>query len=102
MFLLNGEALSATARPRDVRVVEDELCRELRLLEVHLGAEERELRLLVDQDGHAVLRHLLVKLVLLRGVVEDVAEAVAASLADADLKRDLNKLVENYYAWEIN
>ena len=60
--LLYGEALAAAAGTADVGVVEDELRGELRLLEVHLGAEDRELGLLVDVDSHAVLLHHLVEL----------------------------------------
>ena len=60
--LLYGEALAAAAGTADVGVVEDELRGELRLLEVHLSAEDGELGLLVDVDSHAVLLHHLVEL----------------------------------------
>ena len=60
--MLYGEALAAAARAADVGVIEDELRGEFGLLEVHLGAEDGELGLLVDVDRHTVLLHHLVEL----------------------------------------
>ena len=81
---LDVEGLAAAAGAGDVRVVEDELRGELRLLEVHLRAEERQLRLLVDEDGDAVLGDDLLLLGRLEGEGEGVGEAVAPALPHAD------------------
>ena len=66
---LHRKTLAASTCPRNVGVVEYKLCSELRLLEVHFRAEEGQLRLLVDEDLDAVLRHLLVHLIPLKSVV---------------------------------
>ena len=86
---LDRKTLSASTCPRNIRIVEDKLCSELRLLEVHFRAEEGQLRLLVDEDLDAVLRHLLVHLVPLKSVVQDVAEAVASSRLHSNFETHL-------------
>ncbi len=47
---LDGEAFPASTCARDVGVVEDELGRDLVLLEVHFGPEKGQLGLSVHQD----------------------------------------------------
>ena len=86
---LHRKTLAASTCPRNVGVVEYKLCSELRLLEVHFRAEEGQLRLLVDEDLDAVLRHLLVHLVPLKSVVQDVAEAVASSRLHSNFETHL-------------
>jgi len=81
--ILNLKALAASARALDVRIVKDKLGAELALDKVHLGAEERELRLGVHEEPGAALLHHLVEALLLLGVLERVREAVAAALAHA-------------------
>ena len=66
---LHRKTFSASTCPRNVGIVEDKLCGELRLLEVHFCTKESQLRLLVDEDLDAVLRYLLVHLVPLKSVV---------------------------------
>jgi len=57
-------------------------------LEIHLGAQDAELRLFVDENLDPVLGHLLVKLLLALGIVQRVAEAVAAALPHPDAEAD--------------
>ena len=49
----DAEALPAATRPLDVGVVEHELSRKLGVHEVHLGAQQGELGLLLDEHPHA-------------------------------------------------
>lgn len=59
-YELQAKRFAAPARPLDVRIVEDELGGQLALDKVHFGAEQRQLRLSIDQDADAVLEHFLV------------------------------------------
>src|SRR5215212_9185739 len=79
----------AAAAGRDlVRVVEDELGLQLVGLVVHLGAEQEEHRLRVDQDFHApVLDHFVGRADLV-GVFDGVGLPGAAAILDADAQAD--------------
>ena len=67
-----------------VRIVEHELRRKLLGLVVHLGAEQEQHRLRIDQDLHAlVLDHFVVSASAL-GVFHRVFHAGAAAVLDAD------------------
>ena len=77
---------TAPARLDDVWIVEDKLCREPVLLPVHLGANDAEEGLAVDEDLNAVLLDTLVKLARLArlDVLEMVAHASTALVADSN------------------
>lgn len=84
--LSKADALAASARLHHVGIVEDELGRQSVLLPVHLGANDAEEGLAVDEHLYAILLDTLVKLASLfrLDVFEVVAHTRTALVAHTD------------------
>src|SRR6201991_2747019 len=80
--------LAAAAGGNLVRVVEDELGLHLVGLVVHLGAEQEQHGLGVDQDLHALILDHLVGRTDLVGIFDRVGLTGAAAILDADAQAD--------------
>src|SRR6266508_4419729 len=80
--------LAATAGRGLVRVVEDELRGELVGLVVHLGAEQEQHRLGIDEHPHALVLDHLVELLDALGIFHGVGHAGTAAVLDADAHAD--------------
>src|SRR6266566_1245308 len=83
---LHGFAAAAGAGL--VRVVEDELRRHLVDLVVHLGAQQEQHGLRIDQDLHALVLDDLVGRTNLVGVFDRIGLPRAAAVLDPDAKSD--------------
>src|SRR3954453_6359128 len=82
------DGLAAAASTGLVRVVEDELRRHLVDLVIHLGAQQKQHRLGIDQDLHAlVLDHLVSGLDVVR-IFDGIGLTRAAAILDPDAQAD--------------
>src|SRR3954452_5953048 len=93
---LDMEGLAAAAATLLVRITEHEAGLQLLLHIIHLGAEDEQGRLGIDQHGNAVLLDHFVRRLLLVGIFDGVAEAgtALAAYADADPDRWLAALLQ--------
>src|SRR5712691_12184732 len=80
--------LAATAGAGLVRVVEDELRRHLVDLVIHLGAQQKQYGLGIDQDLHALVLDDLVGGADFVGVFDRIGLPGAAAVLDADPQAD--------------
>src|SRR6476660_8272010 len=80
----NRHALAAAAGRRLIRIVEDEPRAELLGDEIHFRADEKEDRLRLDVDLHALVLDDFVERLHLFGIIHRVGHAGAAAIGHAD------------------